>query len=153
MGVFVMLRLPLLVQLPLRRIYSLSTCASSLPQHFHSTSYTLRKYSIASATTSDELPEGIEDFGQYSVILPPEPFVFGVSHIKPRDVPGDIIKPPYVFNNGNETLEGASKPESIIELGGEAESLLRRAAILAKRVREFAGSLVKVSCLSYHFVH
>jgi methionyl aminopeptidase len=93
-------------------------------------------------------PEEAEDFGTYSVILPPEPFVFGVSHIKPRQVPAQIVKPAYVTNNGNEVLEGASKPESRVRLGEEEELRLRSAASLAKKVREYAGSLVKVTfCL------
>jgi len=70
--------------------------------------------------------------------------MFGVSHIKHREVPRDIEKPPYIFNNGNELQEEVNKPESMIELGGEAKSRLRKVAPLAGRVRKFAVSLVKV---------
>ncbi|KAF5364110.1 hypothetical protein D9756_000084 [Leucocoprinus leucothites] len=140
-----MLRLSLLKRTCLaRRPSSLTTHASSLIKCPLNTLYPFRAHSVDAALAEADLPEGIEDFGHYSIILPPEPFVFGVSHIKPRQVPRDIIKPSYVLNNGNEALEGVNKPESIIELGGEAESRLRRAAQLARRVREFAGSLVKV---------
>ncbi|KXN89007.1 Methionine aminopeptidase 1D, chloroplastic/mitochondrial [Leucoagaricus sp. SymC.cos] len=139
-----MLRLPLLKRIyPSRRSSSLSTCTFSLTHRSIKTSSFLRKSSLNAAAEEEYLPDGVDDFGNYSVILPEEPFVFGVSHIKPRDVPGHIIKPPYVLNNGNETLEGTNKPESIIELGGEAEVRLRGAAQLAMKVREFAGSLVR----------
>ncbi|KAF9030439.1 methionyl aminopeptidase [Hymenopellis radicata] len=80
-------------------------------------------------------PEGL---GKYSVILPEEPFVFGVSHIKNRPVPASIIRPPYV--------EGfkEKKGNGVIELGGKEEERVRRAARLARDTRNYAGSLVKV---------
>ncbi|KAE9399711.1 methionine aminopeptidase [Gymnopus androsaceus JB14] len=88
-----------------------------------------------------------DDFGLYSVILPEEPFVFGVSHIKPRDVASHIIRPHYA-------LPGSLKQDirkidvedadGRIPLGSEAERKLRSAASLAKDVREYAGTLVKV---------
>jgi methionyl aminopeptidase len=96
--------------------------------------------------------EETEDFGTYSVILPPEPFVFGVSHIKPRQVPPEIVRPAYVNNNGNEVLEGICKPESRVRLGGEDELRLRSAASLARRVREYAGSLVRVNSFSFELL-
>lgn len=137
-------------RLPLLKL-SCSTCRPSCPATHASTLinlssrilHDLRTYTTGAAQVDGgDLPT--EDFGHYSIILPPEPFIFGVSHIKPREVPRDIEKPPYIFNNGNELQEGVNKPESIIELGGEAESRLRKVAQLASRVREFAGSLVKV---------
>lgn len=147
-----MLRLPLSTQWRLAcRLSSLNTCKSTLLQHSPRNPTRLREYSVHALESPDQLEE-IEDFGNYSIILPPEPFVFGVSHIKPRQVPDGIIKPPYVHNNGNETLEGANKPESIVELGGEAELRLRNAAKLAKKVREYAGSLVKVSFFLMFFI-
>lgn len=77
----------------------------------------------------------------YSVILPTEPFVFGVSHIQPRFVPDHIVKPPYACGIQVETpLQESGK----IQLGGEAELKIREAASLAKKVREFAGTQVKV---------
>ena len=133
---------------------SCSACRPSFPATHTSTIincssrilHDLRTYTTGAVQVNEgDLPtEGMGDFGRYSIILPPEPFIFGVSHIKHREVPRDIEKPPYIFNNGNELQEGVNKPESIIELGGEAESRLRKVAQLASRVREFSGSLVKV---------
>ncbi|KAG7447771.1 methionine aminopeptidase [Guyanagaster necrorhizus] len=85
--------------------------------------------------------EEVCDFGTYSVILPEEPFVFGVSHIAPRPVPPSIRVPPYIGSSGHDV---APTGDSIIELGGEEEARVRRAGALASRVRDFAGSLVKV---------
>lgn len=130
-----MLRLPLL-KLPC--VCRPSTCSSRVLHHS-------RTHTTGVVQVNEG--EGTEVFGHYSIILPPEPFIFGVSHIKRREVPTDIEKPPYVLNNGNELQEGVNKPESIIELGGEAESRLRKVAQLASRVREFAGPLVKVILL------
>ncbi|KAK0499470.1 methionyl aminopeptidase [Armillaria luteobubalina] len=80
------------------------------------------------------------DFGTYSVIFPEEPFVFGVSHIAPKPVPPPIPMPPYVGSGHDVTSAG----DSIITLGSEEEARVRRAGALASKVREFAGSLVKV---------
>lgn len=137
-----MFRLPLLTWArPARRPVSLKP---SIPLLGNIPGYaTIRRYSIDSVENPDD-PGEIEDFGQYSIILPPEPFVFGVSHIKRRHVPENIVKPSYVQEGGSDTVQGVEKPESIIELGGEAEMRLRNAARLAKDVREFGGSLVKV---------
>ena len=83
------------------------------------------------------------DFGDYSVILPPEPYIFGVSHIVPRSVPSNIVRPHYaLLGCSNDTETG--KDDGKIALGGEAEFHLREAAKLAKKVREYARSLVKV---------
>jgi len=140
-GMFRLLKLTCSVRQP----SSLATLTSSLVRYSPSVLHSPRTHTTGATWASEPgLPDGIEDFGHYSVILPPEPFIFGVSHIKQREVPRDIEKPAYVFNNGNEHLEGVNKPESIIELGGEAESRLRRVGQLASKVREFAGSLVKV---------
>lgn len=139
-----MFRLPLLkLSCPACRPSCPATHACTLINCSSRILHDLRTYTTSAARVNGgDLPT--EDFGHYSIILPPEPFIFGVSHIKPREVPRDIEKPPYIFNNGNELQEGVNKPESIIELGGEAESRLRKVAQLASRVREFAGSLVKV---------
>ncbi|KAK7063716.1 methionine aminopeptidase [Favolaschia claudopus] len=77
----------------------------------------------------------------YSVILPEEPFVHGVSHIQRRGVPQHIARPEYA--GGSPTV-----PEDVngkVQLGGDAERRVRAAAKLAKNVREFAGTLVKAS--------
>lgn len=75
---------------------------------------------------------------------------FGISHIKPREVPPNITKPQYVVEGGARTV-GSSKPQyprelksRKVKLGSGAESRIREAAQLASRVRNFAGSLVRV---------
>ena len=93
------------------------------------------------STTTSALNNDAEDFGNYNVILPEEPFVFGVSHIQPlRPVPSHIERPYYASVPPTEEPKGNGK----IELGGEEEAKLRDAASLARNVREFAGTLVKV---------
>ncbi|KAG6845533.1 hypothetical protein H0H87_007777 [Tephrocybe sp. NHM501043] len=86
------------------------------------------------------------DFGDYSIILPEEPFVWGVAHIKPRSVPNYIHRPDYAKpefekkgHKGHSEVNSAEK----IKLGGEAETRLRNAAKLARKVRDFSGTLVK----------
>ena len=92
----------------------------------------------------------------YNIILPAEPFVFGVDYIQPRVVPDHIARPPYAcgtnkldptveFENPLQDSDGSGK----IKLGGQAELKIRQAALLAKKVREFASSQVKVM----YFVH
>lgn len=81
-----------------------------------------------------------EDFGSYSVILPPEPYIFGVSHIPQRPIPLQIARPPYVTVHGQPAPSGDGR----IQLGSPAEWRLRRAAQLAREVLEYAGTLVKV---------
>ncbi|KAI0068523.1 Creatinase/aminopeptidase [Artomyces pyxidatus] len=82
------------------------------------------------------------DFGDYSVILPPDPPVFGVSHIEQRNVPSRISRPPYA-RNGLSSGSGPSVGDGRIQLGSVAEERLRRSAKLAKRVLTYAGCLVK----------
>ncbi|TFK28984.1 methionyl aminopeptidase [Coprinopsis marcescibilis] len=84
----------------------------------------------------------IEDFGDYRVILPEEPYVFGTAHIKTRSVPAHIQRPYYAFDPPCLDKRPAFKGK--IALGTEEEGKLREAAKLAKKVREYAGSLVKV---------
>jgi len=99
------------------------------PQHF------LRRAGIFTTQHEDS---GIS----YDVILPPEPFVFGVAHITPRTVPPHIVRPPYVTNP-----DSASKGyrNALIKLDSEEEEKLRAAARLAAKTRDFAGTLVRVS--------
>jgi methionyl aminopeptidase len=90
-------------------------------------------------------------FGDYSVILPNEPYILGVSHIVPRSVPPNIVRPHYAllgYSDDYSTEKGDGHGK--IVLGGEAEFRLREAAKLAKKVREYAGKLVQVrqSCKS-----
>jgi hypothetical protein len=93
----------------------------------------------------DAEPDADECFGSYSVILPPEPFVFGVSHIPQRPVPSHIPRPPYLTSTTQDpfTLNGSSN-DGLIRLGGSEERRVRQAARLAREVLEYAGTLVKV---------
>ncbi|KAG7097552.1 hypothetical protein E1B28_004890 [Marasmius oreades] len=84
------------------------------------------------------------DFGSYTVVLPEEPFVFGVSHITPRNVPNSVRKPPYALARHHDTNTSTLvKREKLIRLGGVEEDGLRKSAGLAREVREFSGTLVK----------
>ncbi|KIJ69753.1 hypothetical protein HYDPIDRAFT_104376 [Hydnomerulius pinastri MD-312] len=115
-----------------------------------------RSSRFLSTRTPDEDEE--ELFGTYSVILPEEPFVWGVSHLTPRSVPNGIPRPPYVQTRSTCILpsDGPSEPGSTgedtqesyegdgrIELRSQDEHNLRASAKLASRVREFAGTLVR----------
>jgi methionyl aminopeptidase len=113
---------------------------SPRPARLLSSRYT----TVSTASSGADLSElDDESFGIYSVILPPEPFVFGVSHIAQRPVPPHILRPPYV------TPSSSAKPTSNsgdgrIQLGSSGERRLRSAARLARDVLEYAGTLVKV---------
>jgi methionyl aminopeptidase len=108
-----------------------------------------RRYHAHESVTSDEDDDisdlGAEFFGTYSVILPPEPFVMGVSHIVQRPVPEHIPRPSYMTPSahGQSTL-GEASGDGRIQLGSSAERRLRQAARLARDVLEYAGTLVKV---------
>ena len=95
-------------------------------------------------------------FGNYSVILPKEPFVWGVSHISPRPVPSNIRRPPYARTRAEDqhTLHASTehsrepyKDDNRIRLGSEEETKLRASSKLARKVREFAGTLVRVGTI------
>ena len=127
-------------------------------RHFHNESLNKRDDSV------------VPDFGDYSIILPPEPFVFGVSHIERRQVPSHILRPPYarqgpllpqpsseenqqqplaseqVLLEKTQKNKGKEGSDRRIVLGSESEVRIREAGRLAKKVREYAGSLVQV-CL------
>lgn len=79
-------------------------------------------------------------FGIFDVILPVEPYVWGTSHITPRNVPAWIPRPHYA------TLPPQIQPSSgRIDLKNTEElTKLRSATELAKKIREHAGTLVKV---------
>ncbi|KAF9474342.1 methionyl aminopeptidase [Pholiota conissans] len=97
-----------------------------------------------STSTKEEEEENFVDFGNYEVILPEEPFVFGVSHIQQREVPPQIVRPPYALT-ADGIPDRAPRPNSgKIKLGGDAEFHIREAAALAKKVREFAETQVEV---------
>lgn len=96
------------------------------------------KFSSAHSDLTDD------DFGDYSIILPEEPYIFGVSHIVPRSVPNNITRPYYAASgfvrHDKEPIASAER----ITLGGETEIRLREAAKLARKTREYAGTLVQV---------
>ena len=101
-----------------------------------------------------QTPDEVESFGSYSVILPEEPFIWGVSHITPRLVPPNIRRPPYArtlaggWATSSSSESGCLPPhEDRIRLGSEQETKLRAAAKLARKVREFAGTLVRVGMI------
>lgn len=107
---------------------------------------------VAAAKFSSQVHDS-EDFkfGNYDIILPPHPIIWGTSHIVPRSVPEHIPRPSYaVLQPGtkarlSENFEESYEGDGRIRIGSHEELKLRKAAQLAKRVREYAGSLVKVS--------
>ena len=105
-------------------------------------------------TLSTHPPDEEASFGIYNVILPEEPFVWGVSHITLRTVPSSIERPQYARMHPNDRptssprsgrSQGLFKDSNRIRLGSEEETKLRASAKLARNVREFAGTLVRVS--------
>ncbi|KAF9266090.1 methionine aminopeptidase [Marasmius fiardii PR-910] len=113
-----------------------TSCLSLYPTCFYPHCRTFTSHS----NTSGDVEEDAYNFGHYSVILPEEPFVFGVSHITPRTVPKSIRKPLYALTGRHDT---STQREELIRLGGIEEEALRRSASLARDVREFSGTLVK----------
>ncbi|EMD40351.1 hypothetical protein CERSUDRAFT_45112 [Gelatoporia subvermispora B] len=113
-----------------------------------------RPYSLDRLAQNDREEDGdpVEEvwrWGDFSVVLPKEPIVWGVSHIQPRTVPAQIRRPDYV--PATQAQEGAviHEPPSEfignerIGLGGENESRLRAAARLASSVLKYAGTLAQ----------
>ena len=86
--------------------------------------------------------------GDYSVVLPREPFVWGVSHIIPRPVPIHIPRPPYIKGDRpilDDTKHGEPfDGDGRIALGSSEEKSLRKAALLARDALNYASTLVKV---------
>lgn len=145
-------------------------------------SYHAKRYFWAtSVRKNDDEDVEIEDPGLYEVILPPDPPIWGVSHIKPRTVPDSTPKPPYVArrrvgegrlgNSSSGNTADADATQAIlddekvisnfnhdpytgdgrIKIGSEDEKRIRRAGSLAKRVLRMAGKLVRVSGLLLSF--
>ena len=89
-------------------------------------------------------------FGEYAVILPPDPPLWGVSHIIPRTVPKHIPRPPYARSKAlgsdhddpylGDPYDGHGK----VVLNSEAETSLRAAALLARHTLEMIGSHIQV---------
>ena len=100
--------------------------------------------------STEEEPETFEDFGEYSIIFPLDPVVWGVSHIKPRTLPPHIVRPPYAFPGRDGVDPPSNQGSSKIKLGGEEEHKIREVGLLAKKVREFAGAQVKVCKAIYY---
>lgn len=101
-------------------------------------------------------------YGDYTIIFPSEPVQMGTSHMKILPVPASVPRPQYVIERQRRIDAGESDVEineagdldpdhgdGRIKLGGEEEARLRRTARLAKKVREFARSLVKVCSSPY----
>lgn len=89
--------------------------------------------------------------GDYSVVLPKEPFVWGVLHITPRTVPIHIPRPPYIKGDRpilrdpkhGESYDGDGR----IVLGSPDETSLRKAALLARDALNYVSSFAKVVTL------
>lgn len=118
-------------------------------------SYLKRYITTSPAFDSDESRE-VEDFGTYNVILPEEPFVWGVSHITRRPVPSHIVRPKYAVQLDPSTSSEIDHTQQYegdgrIILGSIDEKRLRAAATLAKNVRKYAGSLVQVRFINVHY--
>ncbi len=111
-----------------------------------SVSFTPGRHDTITHEEENESSElGAECFGTYSVILPPEPFIFGVSHIPQRPVPSHIARPSYATPSAHGRPNPCvSSDDGRIQLGSTGEWRLRRAAQLAREVLEYAGTLVKV---------
>lgn len=94
-------------------------------------------------------PSHNDEFGEYDVILPKEPFVWGVSHIQPRPVPDHIQRPKYALPNGSDPDSEEMKYRPLKGFRtikqGEDEIHLRNTARLASEILQYAGSLVNVS--------
>jgi methionyl aminopeptidase len=88
-----------------------------------------------------------DEFGLYDIILPSEPYVYGTKWMKSRTVPDHILRPPYAMKPAQKEEKHTGEPPGphfkIVE-GSESETRLREAAKLAKKVKEYAGSLVQV---------
>jgi len=108
----------------------------------------VRRFATINVETDNNHATNFEDFGDYSIILPDEPIVLGTSHIEPRFVPGHIHRPPYV-GKGMSYQESTPKDPGKIKLGTNEEVRIREAAALARKVREFAKSLVRVRCMLF----
>lgn len=100
--------------------------------------------------SSTQADDEYEHFGSYEVILPKEPFVWGVSHIKVRHVPVAIPRPLYAQKHRDMAQDHAEPdvPEPYegdgrIQLSSIEEKKLRESAKLASKVCQYASGLVK----------
>ncbi|KAH9060997.1 methionyl aminopeptidase [Lactarius vividus] len=133
-----------------RRHFSVDRCPPILPPSGPAgpVSSPRRRYTALTTSSNGADISELDDefFGIYSVILPPEPFVFGVSHITQRPVPPHIPRPPYVTPSSRPHGRGVTSTsgDGRIQPGSSGERRLRSAARLARNVLEYAGTLVKV---------
>lgn len=134
----------------LQRVGRLQGC---LPAYRRSRIIRCRAFS-ESASSEVELGDEDDDFGDYEIILPPDPPIWGVSHISPRSVPLKIHKPPYVKEMDKDlSSSGDADPyhgdpyygTGRLDLGTESEARLREAALLASRTLALARELVEVT--------
>lgn len=105
------------------RKYHETTIHSHGHNTFSPSSKRPRTKDMDSAREWQDMDDGdLEDFGDYEILLPPEPPIFGVSHISPRSVPRHIPKPPYARVDSNVTQETPSDSKDSIEdhTGGSA---------------------------------
>lgn len=88
----------------------------------------------------DEDVLDISTFGNYSLVLPEDPYREGVSHIIPAVVPHDIARPPYVVSS--------SEAEEAVPNGGEDLEMkrlgMRHAGLIAALALRKAGQMIKV---------
>jgi len=86
--------------------------------------------------------------GDYAIILPPDPPVWGTSHIIPRTVPEHILRPPYASATETDSedpfLGDPYEGDGRICLRSEAETSLRAAATLARNTLQWIGPQVQV---------
>lgn len=90
--------------------------------------------------------------GNYDIILPPEPFVFGVKHIPIKSVPHNICRPSYALKDVDEDDPYHGDPytgDGRLTLNSEDEQKLRKAAKLARSVLRTARTWLKVSTESF----
>lgn len=98
-------------------------------------------------TEADLAALGADNFGAFSVLFPPEPYIWGTAHIPPAPVPPLPARsiPPYVAQPPDAPFTGDPyEGDGRIALGSDAEQRLRLAARLATDVLRYAGGLVQV---------
>ena len=96
----------------------------------------------------------IDDPGDYEIIIPPDPPIWGVKDITTRDVPNHISIPVYaipgrIIEESNPYHGDPYMGDGRIELNSEDEKKLRRANNLAKRTLAKASELIRVSGFSF----
>ncbi|KAH9939306.1 methionine aminopeptidase [Epithele typhae] len=84
-------------------------------------------------------------FGFYDIILPEEPYMWGTSHILPRNVLPQIPRPPYVPDPANPDASADATSDTRRKLITAPEDVVRlkRAARLAAETLNYAETLVE----------